>query len=102
FFIILLGTDRLEVLFGLIRTAIGTDVNVDMYQLSTRAPNLTEASMILASRPHRDRSLRRLKLPIIINEDGEISVNVDHITPAARKGDLHVKNVILLTAWRQG
>ncbi|KAF8208013.1 hypothetical protein K438DRAFT_2071565 [Mycena galopus ATCC 62051] len=48
FFLILLGTDRLEVLFGLIRMAIGTD-------LCTRA-------IILASRPHWDRSPRRLRL----------------------------------------
>ncbi|KAJ7782583.1 hypothetical protein DFH07DRAFT_764716 [Mycena maculata] len=89
-FLILLGTDRLEVLFGLIRTAIGTDVNVDIYQLSTRASNLTETSIILASCPHWDRSPRRLKLPMIINEAGDISPNADHITPASWKGDVHV------------
>ncbi|KAJ7498368.1 hypothetical protein B0H11DRAFT_1909401 [Mycena galericulata] len=102
FFIILLGTDRLEVLFGLIRTAIGTDVNVDMYQLSTRASNLTEATIILANRPHWDRSPRRLKLPMIINEAGDISPNADHITPAAWKGDVRVQNINLWTAWKQG
>ncbi|KAJ7497849.1 hypothetical protein B0H11DRAFT_2384649 [Mycena galericulata] len=102
FFIILLGTDRLEVLFGLIRTAIGTDVNVDMYQLSTRASNLTEATIILANRPHWDRSPRRLKLPMIINEAGDISRNADHITPAAWKGDVRVQNINLWTAWKQG
>ncbi|KAJ6626373.1 hypothetical protein B0H10DRAFT_2161558 [Mycena sp. CBHHK59/15] len=102
FFIILLGTDRLEGLFGLIRTAVGTDANCDIYQLCTRASHLTESSIILASRPHWDRSPRRLRLPMIINEAGDISANADHITPAAWKGDVHVRNVTLLTAWVQG
>ncbi|KAF8188597.1 hypothetical protein K438DRAFT_2146607, partial [Mycena galopus ATCC 62051] len=102
FLLILLGTDRLEVLFGLIRTAIGTDVNCDIYQLCTRASHLTESSIILASRPHWDRSPRRLRLPMIINEAGDISANADHITPAAWTGDVHVRNVTLLTAWVQG
>ncbi|KAJ7790692.1 hypothetical protein B0H13DRAFT_2245687 [Mycena leptocephala] len=92
FFIILLGTDRLEVLFGLIRTAIGTDANCDIYQLCTRASHLTESTIILASRPQWDRSPRRLKLPMIITEEGEISPKADHITPAAWKGDTHVRN----------
>ncbi|KAJ7930728.1 hypothetical protein B0H13DRAFT_1858536 [Mycena leptocephala] len=92
FFIILLGTDRLEVLFGLIRTAIGTDANCDIYQLCTRASHLTESTIILASRPQWDRSPRRLKLPMIITEEGEISPNADHITPAAWKGDTHMES----------
>ncbi|KAJ7758950.1 hypothetical protein DFH07DRAFT_958091 [Mycena maculata] len=91
--LILLGTDRLEVLFSLTRTAIGTNVNVDIYQLSTHASNLTETSIILASRP------RRLKLPMIIND---ISPNADHITPTSWKGDLHVGWPILLTTWQLG
>ncbi|KAK7013773.1 hypothetical protein R3P38DRAFT_2545697 [Favolaschia claudopus] len=102
FFIILLGTDRLEVLFGLVRTAIGTDANCDIYQLCTRISNLTEATIILASRPQWDHSPRRLRLPMIINEAGEVSAHADHITPAAWKGDVHVRNISLLTAWVQG
>ncbi|KAJ7078273.1 hypothetical protein B0H15DRAFT_804878 [Mycena belliarum] len=102
FFIILLGTDRLEVLFGLIRTAIGTDANVDILQLASRSSNLTEVALILANRPQWDRSPRRLKLPMIINAAGDISRNADHINPASWKGDVHVKDINLLTAWRQG
>ncbi|KAJ6523229.1 hypothetical protein DFH09DRAFT_937986, partial [Mycena vulgaris] len=102
FFIILLGTDRLEVLFGLIRTAIGTDANMDILQLASRISNLIESVMILANRPHWDRSPRRLKLPMIINEAGDVSPNADHINPASWKGDVHVRTVNLLTAWKQG
>ncbi|KAJ7834961.1 hypothetical protein B0H14DRAFT_3708784 [Mycena olivaceomarginata] len=63
FFLILLGTDRLEKLFGLIRTAVGTDSNFDILQFASRASNLTEVNIILGLKPHWDRGPRRLKLP---------------------------------------
>ncbi|KAJ7174927.1 hypothetical protein C8R46DRAFT_891619, partial [Mycena filopes] len=85
FFLILLGTDRLEKLFGLIRTAVGTDANVDVYQLSTRASNLTEVSIILTLRPQWDRGPQP-----------------DHVSPASWLGDLHVANVILHSCWLEG
>jgi hypothetical protein len=34
FWIILLGTDRLEVSFGILRTMIGNDANTDLLQLA--------------------------------------------------------------------
>ena len=37
FYLISLGTDCLETFFGLIRTAIGTDANVNTLQLGSRA-----------------------------------------------------------------
>ncbi|KAJ7106157.1 hypothetical protein C8R44DRAFT_834354 [Mycena epipterygia] len=91
FFLILLGTDREEKLFGLIRTATGTDNNVDVYQLSTRASNLTE-----------DRGPRRIKLPAIINERGDVSDKADHISPASCTGDLQVATVVPHSVWNQG
>ncbi|KAJ7744880.1 hypothetical protein B0H16DRAFT_1321924 [Mycena metata] len=102
FFLILLGTDRLEKLFGLIRTAVGTDTNVDIYQLSTRASNLTEISIILALRPHWDRGPKRIKLPAVINEKGDVSAKADHISPASCLGDLHVANVVPHACWLDG
>ena len=35
FYLILLGTDRLETFFGLICTAVGTDANIDILQLGS-------------------------------------------------------------------
>ncbi|KAJ7467610.1 hypothetical protein FB451DRAFT_1340454 [Mycena latifolia] len=102
FFLILLGTDRLEKLFGLIRTAVGTDSNVDIYQLSTRASNLTEVSIILSLRPHWDRGPRRIKLPAIINAQGDVSPKADHISPASSSGDLRVSTVGLHSIWMEG
>jgi hypothetical protein len=51
FWIILLGTDRLEVFFGLIRTAIGTDTNVDLLQLASRGTHSTEVQVTLSMHP---------------------------------------------------
>ncbi|KAJ6575867.1 hypothetical protein B0H10DRAFT_1927408 [Mycena sp. CBHHK59/15] len=101
FSIILLGTDRLEVLFGLIRTAIGTDAIVDIWQLCSRASHLTEIQLILAQCPQWDRSPCRLKLPMIVKEAGDVSVNAEHITPDSWEGDVHVHHVNLLTSWKQ-
>lgn len=45
FFIILLGTDPLENLFGRVRTIVGSDSNVDQYQLT----NHIESAVICSS-----------------------------------------------------
>ncbi|KAJ7604917.1 hypothetical protein FB45DRAFT_1149799, partial [Roridomyces roridus] len=102
FFLILLGTDRLETLFGLIRTIIGADANCDVYQLANRASNVTEVSVILGLRPHWDRGPRRLKLPAIINEQGEVGTKADHVSPTSWLGDVHVANVGLHACWMDG
>ncbi|KAJ7153390.1 hypothetical protein C8R46DRAFT_1197422 [Mycena filopes] len=102
FFLILLGTDRLEKLFGLIRTAIGTDSNVDVYQLAGRASNLTEVSKILTLRPAWDRGPRRLKLPAIINANGDISKTADHVSPPSWIGDVRLSTAILHGCWLGG
>ena len=102
FYIILLGTDRLEGFFGLIRTAVGTDCNVDLFQLGSRASGLTEVAVILALHPEWDRSPRRLTLKAMTKEMKEFTYKVDHINPASWRGDVHVKNVNLHACWLLG
>ncbi|KAJ7679570.1 hypothetical protein DFH06DRAFT_1291154 [Mycena polygramma] len=89
--LILFATDR-----------AGPNANVDIYQFSTRASNLTEISVILAKRPRWDRGPRRLKLPAVINENGDVSAKADHVSPASWLGDLHVANVVLHSCWMEG
>ncbi|KAJ7177628.1 hypothetical protein C8R46DRAFT_1029251 [Mycena filopes] len=101
FWIILLGTDRLETFFGLIRTAIGTDTNVDLLQLASRGTHTTEVQVILAMNPEWDKPPRRLKLAAVTSS-GDIDPNVDHINPASCTGDLRVSQAIPLTCWRRG
>ncbi|KAH9975230.1 hypothetical protein BGW80DRAFT_1457549 [Lactifluus volemus] len=72
FYLILLGTDRLETFFGLVRMAVGTDVNVDTLQLGSRVSGLIEVAAILAEHPEWDHGTHRLTLPVISQHDGEI------------------------------
>lgn len=102
FYPILLGTDRLETFFGLIRTAVGTDANVDPLQLGSCASGLTEVAAILAEHPEWDIGTRRLALPQITQQVGEITSMVDHITPKDWRGDTTVARVNLHTCWLLG
>jgi hypothetical protein len=83
FFIMLLGTDRLETLFGILRTMIGNDANLDMLQLALHVTATTEVSNILARHPEWDRRLRRLHLPNVSRDMNNIPRTADHIGPGA-------------------
>jgi hypothetical protein len=51
FWIILCGTDQLEMEFGHLRTFTAGDSNMDVLQLSSRLASSTECSIILAQYP---------------------------------------------------
>ncbi|KAJ7114226.1 hypothetical protein C8R44DRAFT_984314 [Mycena epipterygia] len=102
FWLILLGTDRLEELFGLIRTMIGNDANCDLLQLKDRLRGTTEVSTILAKYPHWDRGPRRLRLPAMTREFTQLPDRVDHIKPASVRGDMRVQQATPLTCWNRG
>jgi hypothetical protein len=102
FWIILLGTDRLEELFGILRTMVGSDSNLDMLSLVSRLSGCAEVSNILAKYPQWDRAPRRLKLPTLSRDSKQLPDRSDHIKPAAWRGDVRVKNVSLQTSWRRG
>ncbi|KAJ7814764.1 hypothetical protein B0H14DRAFT_3746965 [Mycena olivaceomarginata] len=102
FWLILLGTDRLEELFGILRTMIGNDANCDMLQILDRLRGTTEVSTILTKYPHWDRAPRRLRLPAMTRDSKELSDHVDHIKPASVRGDMRVQEVTLLTSWKRG
>ena len=104
FYPILLGTDRLETFFGLRRTAIGTDANVDILQLGSHMSGLTEVALILAENPEWDPSPHRLMLPRIGKDfhTGEITSKFDHISPKDWHGDATVARVNLNSCWLLG
>ncbi|KAJ7619699.1 hypothetical protein FB45DRAFT_1063039 [Roridomyces roridus] len=102
FFIIQVGTNRLETFFGISRTSSGPDTNFDVLQLGNRASNITEVNLILSEHPEWDRGSRRLKLVGVLNENGDSPRDADHVSPASWLGDVHVKDVVLLTCWRLG
>ncbi len=101
FFLILLGTDRLESIFGLIRSQNGSDVNVSTYSLSSRMSGAVECHSILSQQPEWDRGPRRLRLQGLSVATG-IEQKVDHLNPALWKGDVQVSGVQLMLAWKSG
>jgi hypothetical protein len=56
FWIILLGTDRLEELFGILHTMVGNDANLDFMQLVSWITGTTEVSNILTKYPQWDHA----------------------------------------------
>jgi hypothetical protein len=83
FFLVLLGMDRLETLFGILRTMVGNDANLDILQLALRITATTEVSNILSKHPDWDKSLCRLRLPALTKSMDVISNSTDHIGPRA-------------------
>ena len=102
FWLILLGTDRLEELFGILRTMVGNDANLDILQLVSRLAGTTEVSNILGKYPQWDRSPRHLKLPAMSRDSNEIPDSADHIKPASWRGNVKLKDVSLQTSWNRG
>ncbi|KAF8058599.1 hypothetical protein FPV67DRAFT_1565461 [Lyophyllum atratum] len=102
FFIIQLGTDRLETLFGILRTMIGNDANVDALQLGSRITGTTEVSSILATHPEWDKQPRRLKLPTLDKNGLEIHGRSDHLGPREWRGDTRLSPVNAQTCWKLG
>ncbi|KAJ6538246.1 hypothetical protein B0H10DRAFT_2448843, partial [Mycena sp. CBHHK59/15] len=102
FWLILLGTDRLEELFGILRTMIGNDRNLDMLQLVERITGTTEVANIFAQYPHWDRPPRRLHLPALARDSTALPNSVDHIKPGLWRGDTSVASVSPQTCWIRG
>ncbi|KAF8274383.1 hypothetical protein EI94DRAFT_1768655 [Lactarius quietus] len=96
------GTNFYLTFFGLIRTAVGTDANVDMVQLGSRASGLTEVIPILAEHPEWDYGTCHLSLPVFSKETLEFTSKADHISPKDWRSNLSVSNVNLHTCWLLG
>jgi hypothetical protein len=104
FFIVLLGTDRLESLFGILCTMIGNDANLDVLQLALRITATTEVSNILAKHPEWDKSPCRLRLPNVAKDMENIPNSVDHIGPKAYLNlkRLYPSTLTVATLWKRG
>ncbi|TFK79418.1 hypothetical protein K466DRAFT_505593 [Polyporus arcularius HHB13444] len=100
--IIQLGTDGLETVFGIVRTMIGSDSNVDQLQLANRVSGATQCSRILHEHPEWDRGPRRLAVPCHQGQADDVSSATDHVNAASWVGDVSVANVVLQTCWYRG
>jgi hypothetical protein len=102
FSIVLLGTDRLESLFGCLRTIIGNDANVDNYQLGSRLTGTMESANILAMHPEWDKAPRRLHLPSVSQDSSEIPTSADHISPRSWRASQALSSLTPPTVWIRG
>jgi hypothetical protein len=102
FWLIQLGTDALEHLFGVVRTMISTDANADLLQLGNRLEAAATCCCILAEHPDWARGPRRLSMRNWRDDAGDTSTKYDHINPASWCGNVRVKDVVLLTSWTSG
>ncbi|TEB21892.1 hypothetical protein FA13DRAFT_1642094 [Coprinellus micaceus] len=102
FFIIQLGTDRIEIHFGILRTVVGNDCNLDALQISERTGGVLDIADILAQKPKWDQGPKRLQLPALSQNREPIPDLADHLSPKYLKGDYAVANVTLQTCWRWG
>ncbi|KAE9394828.1 hypothetical protein BT96DRAFT_998151 [Gymnopus androsaceus JB14] len=101
--LILLGTDGLEKVFGMIRSIVGNDSNADQLQLTTRVDGAVQCINILAEHPEYGGESRRLTVRSISEAtDGDISSKYDHINPITWRGDVYVWNVVPLSVWQSG
>jgi hypothetical protein len=102
FSIVLLGTDRLENLFGCLQTMVGNDANVDNFQLGTWLTGTMEAANILALHPEWDKAPRRLHLPLVSQDMKTIPDSADHISPLSWRASQSLCSVMPPTVWIQG
>jgi hypothetical protein len=104
FFLVLLGTDQLETLFGILRTMVGNDANLDILQLALCVTTTTEVSNILAKHPEWDKSPRHLNLPTVTKAMDIVSNSTDHIGPRAylHPERLHPLGLTLAMPWKRG
>lgn len=102
FWIILLGTDGLEKVFGQVRTMVGNDTHADQLQLTNRIDGAVQCVKILENHPEWGGQSRRLSVKPLSSDPGEISSIYDHINPKSWRGDVRVQNVVLAGCWSSG
>ena len=102
FWIIMIGTDRLEDKFGIVCVMTGNDTSVDVLQLGIHLTGTTEVSAIFSQHPEWDHSPRRLKLPALSKDGLDIHKGIDHINPASWRGNVEVSNINLQMCWMLG
>ncbi|KAF8481873.1 hypothetical protein DFH94DRAFT_826025 [Russula ochroleuca] len=91
-------------LFGILRTMIGNDRNLDILQLALRVTATMEVSNILAKHPEWDKSPRRLCLPTVFKNMEDLSSSADHTGPSTYQHPemLYPSRLTLATPWKHG
>ena len=100
--IISLGSDGLEKVFGKVRSMVGNDTNADQLQLTNRIDGAVQCVKILEIHPEWGGQSRRLNIKPLPSDATDISNKYDHINPKSWKGDVRVQNVVLGGSWSAG
>jgi len=91
FYIVLLGTDRLESTF-----------NADILTLTFRLSHAIECLNIFLEHPDWDCGTHRLNLCGIEDGNGNIVSKADHITPTSWEGNVELSKILPIPAWNSG
>ncbi|EDR03916.1 uncharacterized protein LACBIDRAFT_331070 [Laccaria bicolor S238N-H82] len=102
FFLILLGTDGLEKIFGKVQSMVGNDTNADVLQLANRIDGAVKCVNILELHPEWGGEARRLGVGPLQGNADSISSKYDHTNLWSWKGDVHVNQVVLVGCWNEG
>ena len=102
FWIILLGTDGLEKVFGQVHTMVRNDTHADQLQLTNLIDGAVQCMKILENQPEWGGQSRCLTVKPLSSNTEEISSAYDHISPKSWKGDVLVQNVVLAGCWSSG
>ena len=102
FWLILLGTDGLEKVFGKVRTITGNDTNADQFQLANRIDGAVKCVNILEKHPEWGGQARRLSVKPLPKNATKVTSAYDHINPRAWKGNIRVCDVVLSACWSSG
>ncbi|KAI0026845.1 hypothetical protein K488DRAFT_31761, partial [Vararia minispora EC-137] len=85
-FLISMGTDGLESIFGVVRTMVGNNTNADVLQLAQCLSHSVEVTNIIAEHPEWDRGPHHLHITAL-GPDMKPADDVDHINAASWRGD---------------
>ncbi|KAI0027508.1 hypothetical protein K488DRAFT_61333 [Vararia minispora EC-137] len=100
-FLISMGTDGLESIFGVVQTMVGNDANADVLQLAQHLSHSVEVTNIIAEHPEWDQSPRHLHITAL-GPDMKPADDVDHINAASWHGDTCINRVHLRACWSKG
>jgi hypothetical protein len=102
FWLVIVGSDGLEKVFGKVCTMVGNDTNADQYQLTNRIDGAVQCVNILEEFPEWGGQARQLTTKPLPQNIDDVSSSYDHISPKSWKGDVRVKNVVLSGCWMEG
>ena len=102
FWIILLGTDGLEKVFGKVHTMIGSDHHVDQLQLTNCIDGAVQCVKILELHLEWGSQSHCIIVKSLEEQGANITKKLDHLNPHSWKGDVHVRNIILHSCWQEG